>query len=444
MNEPTKKPSFFAVIGPGLLVAATGVGAGDLATGALTGSRLGVAILWAVLVGTLMKYVLNEGLARWQLATNSTVLEGTAKHIGRYALIVFLIYLLIWSFAVGAALMSACGVAMHALLPWREASQDKVVYGIMHSLLAVGLVKLGGYRLFGKVMSVSIAAMFVIVIVNTIAIGPDWGEVAVGSVVPRIPQFDGAGLEWTIALMGGVGGTVTVLCYGYWIREEGREGLKELKNCRIDLMTGYIATAVFGLGMVILGSKLQINPAKPAALIVDLADQLKAALGDAGQITSFAFLLGAWGAVFSSMLGVWQSVPYLFADCIRLIMPQRDGEQDKPLASKTTGPIYNWSMVLLATVPIFGLFTKFDQIQLMYALVGAAFMPLLAFVLAILNGSRKRIGNEGRNSVWATVSLVVIILVFALGGFFKIRKTINAWNKPAPVVTAPLEQQEQK
>jgi Mn2+/Fe2+ NRAMP family transporter len=37
-----------AVIGPGMLVAATGVGVGDLATAAFTGSKLGIALLWAV------------------------------------------------------------------------------------------------------------------------------------------------------------------------------------------------------------------------------------------------------------------------------------------------------------------------------------------------------------------------------------------------------------
>ncbi|MAF09550.1 iron transporter, partial [Candidatus Poribacteria bacterium] len=42
-----------SVIGPGILVAATGVGAGDLATGAFTGSQLGTAVLWAVVVGAL-------------------------------------------------------------------------------------------------------------------------------------------------------------------------------------------------------------------------------------------------------------------------------------------------------------------------------------------------------------------------------------------------------
>ena len=42
-------------LGPGILVAATGVGAGDLATASFTGSQLGTAVLWAVLVGAFLK-----------------------------------------------------------------------------------------------------------------------------------------------------------------------------------------------------------------------------------------------------------------------------------------------------------------------------------------------------------------------------------------------------
>jgi Mn2+/Fe2+ NRAMP family transporter len=64
-----------------MLVAATGVGAGDLATGALAGSKLGVAVLWAVLVGAAMKLLLNEGIARWQLTTGKTLLEGAVEHL---------------------------------------------------------------------------------------------------------------------------------------------------------------------------------------------------------------------------------------------------------------------------------------------------------------------------------------------------------------------------
>ena len=65
MSETTRRRSLLAIIGPGMIVAATGVGAGDLATGAFTGSKLGVAILWAVVVGAALKFTVNEGLARF-------------------------------------------------------------------------------------------------------------------------------------------------------------------------------------------------------------------------------------------------------------------------------------------------------------------------------------------------------------------------------------------
>jgi Mn2+/Fe2+ NRAMP family transporter len=273
-------------------------------------------------------------------------------------------------------------------------------------------------------MSVCIAAMFVIVLVNTIAMKPDWGAVAVGTVLPTIPKLDGEGLSWTFALIGGVGGTVTVLCYGYWIREENREGLGELKNCRIDLITAYVATAIFGLCMVILGSKLEVSGGG-ATLLVGLADQLRDALGDAGGVASIAFLLGAWGAVFSSMFGVWQSVPYLFADCLNLLK-RKSGEdqtaQGEVQPKGTNSEVYNWSMILIATIPIVGLFTKFDRIQLAYALVGAAFMPLLAFVLIFLNGSAKRVGQDGVNTKRTTVALAIIIAMFISAGVFDVRK----------------------
>ena len=65
-----------ALILPGILVAATGVGAGDLATAGFAGAKLGVGVAWAVIFGAVLKWVLNEGLARWQMATGTTLLEG--------------------------------------------------------------------------------------------------------------------------------------------------------------------------------------------------------------------------------------------------------------------------------------------------------------------------------------------------------------------------------
>ena len=157
------------------------------------------------------------------------------------------------------------------------------------------------------------------------------GELASGLFVPTIPKFGHGGLAWTVALMGGVGGTVTVLCYGYWIREEGRTSTADLKTCRIDLVTGYGMTALFGIAMVVIGSQVQSGE-RGAKLVVDIAQVLQARLGNWGTTMRWAFLIGAWGAVFSSLLGVWQSVPYLFADLWS--MPQSHEGKNRPLPSR--------------------------------------------------------------------------------------------------------------
>ncbi len=397
------KKRLLTIIGPGILVAATGVGAGDLATGAFTGSKLGVAVLWAVLLGAGLKFLLNEGLARWQLATGTTLLEGSVANFGRPVQMLFLAYLLVWSFLVSGALMSACGVTYHAIAPFLGPETDKIIYGLMHSALAVLLIRLGGYRLFEKVMSVCIAVMFVVVVATAVALQPAWGEVARGIFRPTIPP---KGIGWTVALMGGVGGTVTVLCYGYWIREEGRSGAEDLAVCRIDLAVGYAMTALFGLAMVIIGTTIEPG-GKGTTLIVNLADRLESVLG---PVARWAFLVGAYGAVFSSLLGVWQSVPYLFADFWGMA---RSGRSDAGRRVDTKSWPYQIYMLALATVPAVLLWIGFEKVQKYYAVIGAMFIPMLAVALLVLNGRSKLVGRDYRNS-WFTALLLIGAIVFFL------------------------------
>ena len=411
-----EKKNLLAMIGPGVLVAATGVGAGDLATATFTGTKLGVAILWAVVLGAFFKFALNEGLTRWQLATGDTLLEGAMIHLGRPAQYGFLVYLVAWTFMVAAALMSACGAAAHAIFPlFYDPSTGKIVYGILLSILGVVLVRLGGYRLFEKVMGVCIGLMFITVVVTAIVLNPGWSEVISGLLLPTIPDLNGEGLAWTIALMGGVGGTVTVLCYGYWIREKGRLSDEDLRVCRIDLAVGYGMTALFGLAMVIVGSTIQVEGGG-ATLVITLAEKLVEKLGLIGK---WAFLLGAFGAVFSSLLGVWQSVPYLFSDLWGMV------GNDQPSRNRTIdshSKVYRWCLYGMATVPMIGLWVGFAAMQKFYAIVGALFIPMLALTLLLLNGRTKWVGERYRNHPLTSALLIVILLFFLIAGWLTIRK----------------------
>jgi Mn2+/Fe2+ NRAMP family transporter len=408
--EPrARRAPFWLMIGPGLLLAATGVGGGDLATGSIVGSVLGTAVLWAVLIGALLKFVVTEGLTRWQLATGETLLEGAVQRLGPVVVWLFLPYLLLWTFFVGSAQMSATGITLHAIFPvFDDARDGKIAFGVASGLVGLALVWIGGYKLFERIMRVCIAVMFVTVIATAVLLWPGTAAVLQGIFVPRIPDFAGEGLTWTIALIGGVGGTLTVMCYGYWLREEGRTRPEDLKVCRIDLGTGYLMTALFGMAMVVVGSTIEVR-GEGTELLVTLSERLVEVLGPTGK---WFFLIGTFGAVFSSLLGVWQSVPYLFADCWGLLRRRR-GEVVEPMPVDTRATPYRVYLVLIAVVPMLGLFASFREVQKIYTVTGASFFPLLALAVLIFNGKTAWVGERFRNRPVTVVALVGVLVFFS-------------------------------
>jgi Mn2+/Fe2+ NRAMP family transporter len=391
-----------ALFGPGLLLAATGVGAGDLATAAFAGDRLGTSVLWAAALGALFKFTINEGLARWQLASGETFLEGVASRLGRGWLWLFLPYLLLWSYFVGAALISACGVAAQALWPLGDdAVAGKRFWGVVHALLGLALVWWGGFRVFEWVMRVCIGLMFVVVIGTAVRLWPGAAEVVSG-LWPRLPTTT-EGLSWTLALIGGVGGTLTVLCYGYWMRAAGRSGVESLRATRIDLAAGYAMTALFAMAMVVIGSRVPVA-GSGASLVVDLGRALESALGPGAR---WAFFVGAWGAMFSSLLGVWQAVPYLFADLWRVL---RRAPAATPVELERSRA-YRGYLLALGTLPMLGLAFSFESIQKLYAMIGAVFVPVLALALLWMNGRRAWVA-AARNGMLAVPALLGALAFF--------------------------------
>ncbi len=393
----------FRRIAPGILIAATGVGAGDLITASLGGSALGVVIVWAAVVGAVLKWFLNEGIARWQMGTGTTLLEGWVSKLGRWVQWLFIVYLLIWTLFTGGALVTACGIAGTSLLPLTDDLKlSKIIWGVAHSMVGLVLVWVGGFRLFEKLMAICIGMMFIAVMVTAVVCKPDWASASRGLIFPSIPS---GGMGWVLGILGGVGGTLTLLSYGYWIREEGRTGLEGVNACRLDLAIGYAMTALFGVAMILIGSTVQIE-GKGAAMATMLASQLANVAGPVGK---WLFLIGFWGAVFSSLLGVWQSVPYLFADFLTI----RKGipAADRASLDFTRTKAYRGYLSALAVVPLPVLFLSVKKAQLLYAVLGSLFMPLLAVTLLIMNNRADWVGQKFRNG-WLTNLVLAATLAF--------------------------------
>jgi hypothetical protein len=112
----------------------------------------------------------------------------------------------------------------------------------------------------------------------------------------------------------------------------------------------------------------------------------------------------------SSLLGVWQSVPYLFADLWAMLTdtPDSTGKVD------TKGSAYRSYLVFLAIASVVGLTSSFVRIQMVYAILGALFIPMLALTLLLLNGRSELVGRTHRNRL-ATSAILVATLAMFLG-----------------------------
>jgi hypothetical protein len=162
--------------------------------------------------------------------------------------------------------------------------------------------------------------------------------------------------------------------------------------------------------VIIIGSRVNLH-GQGATLAIQFADQLAGAIGPAGR---WIFLIGFWAAVFSSVLGVWQSVPYLFADFMDLSRGAQPGVRRDVDLRQTKA--YRGYLLAIATLPMVFLWSPVRLIQLAYGIVGAMFLPILALTLLILNNQRSWVGSDMRSGWAINLALVLSVLFFGYVG----------------------------
>jgi Mn2+/Fe2+ NRAMP family transporter len=401
--------SFLKLAGPGLVVAATGIGSGDVVSATVGGARYGMVLLWAIAAGAFFKFVLSEGIARWQLATGKTALEGWADHLPPWVKYFFATYLVIWTVFVSAALTNACGVGIANLTggaisqPWGA---------VAHSLIGFAFVWLGGYGNFEKLMKLLVGVMAFSILVCAALTLREPMPALQGLLIPTIPSGSGT---YVLSLIGGVGGSITMLSYNYWMREEKMRGAGFVGYVRGDIGVAYLFTALFGISIMLIASDALHEPGvalRNNEAVPRMAAALGTLLGDFGR---YAFSAGFWAAVFASLLGVWQSVPYLYADFFGILKKMPPAQRLDVV--KVTSTPYRLALTFITLVPLPFAFTGQPiAIIVLYTIVGSLFVPFLAATLLYLNNRVKWTEPVPHNS-WSTNALLIAILaLFAVVG----------------------------
>lgn len=353
-----KSPAGFAalaLIGPSLVWASEYIGSGEVIIATRAGALLGTGILWAVVIGIFLKYIIGMAGARYTVTTGEGMIDLFDRLPGKGHWAVWLIMIIQFAaaaFSIGSV-ASAGGVFLAHIthLP-------RFICGWLITIAAFIISWKGEFRWLKLTMSLLVFTVIIGVIYVSVNVFPEAKEFISGLVPsnPVMPQWaldqqvDANPWREVLPLLGwGAGGFASQVWYSYWVIGAGfgmaeKDGygkpadkevlagldLEEARKLRgwnrfvtidatIAMVIGVVATGGFLIaGAGILGARQVVPEGERVAL--QLSEIFSTQWGSVG---AFLFVLGGTAALLSSQIGQLAGWPRLLSDAFRICMPRQ-------------------------------------------------------------------------------------------------------------------------
>jgi Mn2+/Fe2+ NRAMP family transporter len=381
---PTEPPiphsfaSYIKGMGPGIVVALSWLGTGDLINSSVSGANYGYVLLWALVIATLARFFVVSALTKYQLcnATNDqTILDGFHR-VWRG----FPMFLGICSVALGIVyhcfLFLGAGTALFYL--FGQFGGDWGVF--MWAIVVLGLVvflasRQNEYKWLEHVANAAMATLVLIFLWALIGSGIDVGEFVKGLSF-SMPADRGAYGAWlvVVAIIGAVGGSVANLMYPYFVTDKGWHGPKYRRLQVYDLLFGVCTLIVLNIAIWIVAAQLMRGRGATIEGPEDLANMMKLAIGPAGP---YLLWIAVFFAVFDNIGTQVYTFPRIAVEAVHKTFPRRaerygtlihstDADAGAPavdpeikpqrhlrLAGLMRDPMFRWIQAILLIPPIF-------------------------------------------------------------------------------------------
>ena len=422
-------PSFrsrLSSLGPGLVYMLTVMGAGDIVSNSAAGADYQYALIWALGVTLIFRYIWVGTSAKYVLVTGETLLQGYGR-LGNWLIWIILAALFVFRHFYNLYLIVLLGTTWDLLfhLPTHWSS---AIWSISFSVAGFALMIWVGYWILEYFCKVLVAAKGISLIVAAVLSHPDPTGILKGTFIPTIPGTTGfySSILILMALIGTEAGSMTNLTYPYFMYEKGWRDLSYIKQQRFDLGVGVA-------GIFMMGALLQIAAAgsvHPLGVKLEGPEQLvqifSQSLGVAGLLI---FALGLWGAAFSTYVGATTGYALIMTDLCRSYIPglkKKVERESKPAIAKDD-PIYRWSIVFWAFSPLYILFVQARPVwlALMVSSMVVVVIPVLALPLLRLTNDRKLMGKY-KNGPFINVVLLTLI---AVSLYFTYQNLLSVWQQ---------------
>jgi NRAMP (natural resistance-associated macrophage protein)-like metal ion transporter len=363
-RRPTRLIALLAVVGPGLLAGLSDDDPPGITVYSVLGADYGYELLWVLLLSTVALIAFHSLGARMGVITGQGLMGLIRDRYGpRYGGAAMVLLLLA---NLGTMCAELAGVAAGFEL-----------FGISRYLavplvtIGVSVLVLGGRFHLIEHFLLALAAVFVAYIAAGFVVHPDWGQVATGLLVPRMPLTS----EAIVIVTATVGTTLAPwgLSFIQSYAVDKKLTVDDLRYERVDVITGSVLTGVIGLFVVITcAATLHAH----GVHVNSAADAAEALAPLAGSFARSLFGIGIIGAAILASAVLPLSTAYSLSEFIGHEGALDDGFRGAPFFYGCYLGVAGLAMAIVL-VPAMPLIAVLVLTQVLNAVL---LLPLLVFM----------------------------------------------------------------
>jgi Mn2+/Fe2+ NRAMP family transporter len=406
-----KKPvavreSFFAkvtkLLGPGIIAVLSWLGAGDLITSSVAGANYGYAMMWVLAVSLLLRFLIVNIIARFQLCNNQgmSILQGYAQLHPLFAWFM-LGYALLMGHLINAYMIKGAGEALAMLLNINQPLLCSFAVVIAVWLLVGRNI----YTMIEGVMKGLLALMTLAFLALAIMSKPDVVGILKGTIGFSIPPDEGVhgALLVAVSVIGAVAGSIANFVHPYVMREKGWIGPEHKRMQRNDLLFAVFVGIIINLAIWVVGAEILRPNGLQVNTLQDLGKALEMFFGPAGW---YIFFVGVFATLFASIAGKTTAFPMLITDAFQHIQPKRREKYGKEFHKD---PMHKWFMLFILVTPlIWSLPGMPDFVTLTIGVnaLNIIGLPIISLGLLFMSNQKSLLDKQYRNNLFENIALL--------------------------------------
>ena len=415
-------------IGPGMILAASIVGSGELIATTTLGAKVGYTAMWIIILSCLIKPIVQAELGRYVIASGETGLAGFNHVPGPRAKVNWIVWAwaamtLMTMMQIGA-MFGGVSQVMNLLIPAISVKLWVVIFLAITLALLLG----GGYGRIERLAMVKVGLFTMLTFLAAL-------------LLVRMPQYfswdafwdgfkfklPGAGFADAVAVFGITGvGASELFMYPYWCVEKGyarfagrRDGSAEwshrsrgwVRVMHTDIVATMIIYTVATVAFYLLGAGvlngMKLVP-KEGDMISTLSNIYTQTLGSWSR---WLFYVGAIVTLYGTIFAATAANSRVFADMLRLMGAFSADD------AAARARYRNLFTVLLTVVPVGLIFIFTDPVHMVRigGIAQAMMLPVIGLGAVYLR--HRHLPKDIQPSQWVTVGLWVAtaLIVWLMG-----------------------------